>query len=86
MPCIYDDKTNFGPNDGYNFSAFISGLARVSLDGKCGFIDNSGKVVIPLIYDWAEHFAYGMAYVRQNDKAGYIDKTGKEFDPTRMRT
>ena len=57
------------------------GLARVSLNGKWGFIDNTDKVVIPLNYDWVGSFSEGLAAVRQNGKYGFIDKTGKVVVP-----
>ncbi|OPH33702.1 hypothetical protein B5J94_12715, partial [Moraxella lacunata] len=53
---------------------------------KSGFgkksIDKSGKVVIPLIFDYAGEFVRGMAEVKQNGKYGYIDKTGSIVIPT----
>lgn len=46
--------------------------------GKVGFIDQTGKVVIPPIYDDAHTFEYaGIGAVRKDDKWGFIDKTGK---------
>jgi len=32
-------------------------LAEVEQNGKCGFIDKAGKVVIPLLYDWVGVFS-----------------------------
>ncbi|MCF8297132.1 MAG: WG repeat-containing protein [Saprospiraceae bacterium] len=46
-----------------------------------GFIDESGKVVIPLIYKDAFHFSEDLAAVSKNGKWGFIDKTGKEIIP-----
>ena len=59
------------------------GLAYVRLNGKYGFIDSSGKEVIPLQYDNIGKFSEGLAPVMLNDKWGFIDKTGKEVIPFR---
>ena len=52
----------------------------VKLDGKYGYIDKSGKEVIPCKYDSTYHFCEGLA-VRLDGKKGCIDKTGKEVIP-----
>ena len=57
------------------------GLARIERDGKYGFIDNTGQVVIPPKYDLAWDFSEGLARVSQNGKYGFIDKTGKVVIP-----
>jgi WG containing repeat len=62
-------------------SDFNGGLAKVCSEGKsckCGYIDRTGKVVIPLKFDdAAEKFSNGLAWVVINKGFGYIDKTGK---------
>ena len=50
-------------------------------NGKYGFIDNSGNVVIPCKYDYAEGFSEGLALVRLDGKYGFIDKSGNEVVP-----
>ena len=57
------------------------GLARIERDGKYGFIDNTGQVVIPPKYDLAWDFSEGLARVSQNGKYGFIDNTGKVVIP-----
>jgi len=52
-------------------------LAGVEKNGKWGFIDKTGKEVIPCTYDYAESFSDGLAKVTINGKANFIDKTGK---------
>ena len=42
---------------------FEEGLAAVCLNGKWGFIDKTGKEVIPLKYDFAYGFFGGLAQV-----------------------
>ena len=72
-------------NDGnvkYDFTGeFHEGLAQVRLNGRHGFIDCTGKEIIPLKYDDAKSFREGLAPVNLNDKWGFIDRTGKEIIP-----
>jgi hypothetical protein len=68
----------------YFGSDFNGGLAKVCSKGKssCGYIDRTGKVVIPLKFDEvAEKFSNGLAWVVINDRRGYIDTTGKIVIP-----
>ena len=60
---------------------YYEGLAMVRLDKKYGFIDKTGKEVIPIKYDYAYSFSEGLALVKLNNKYGFIDKTGKEVIP-----
>lgn len=53
-------------------------------DGKYGFIDKTGKEIIPFVYDSGGTFNDGVAVVKKFGKDGYgkyiyIDKTGKEI-------
>ena len=67
----------------YSTMEFHEGLVRVYVhDGsssKVGFVDKTGKVVIPAKYDQAWDFSNGFARVCKNDKWGFIDQTGKEI-------
>ena len=47
--------------------------------GKYGYIDTTGKTVIPLKYDNADYFFGGKAKVSEGGREFYIDKTGKEL-------
>ena len=50
--------------------------------GKWGFIDKTGKEVIPCTWKDAKDFCEGQALVQDdNEKWGFIDKTGKEVIP-----
>jgi hypothetical protein len=64
---------------------FREGLVRVYIlksgQKKGGYIDTTGKVVIPLIYDECEPFGNGVALVFLGEKCGLIDKTGKILIP-----
>jgi hypothetical protein len=62
-------------------SGFSEGLAVVGKDGKAGYIDKTGTIVIPLEYDDATAFSEGLAAVGKDNKWGYIDKTGAVVIP-----
>jgi len=46
-------------------------------DGKWGFINNRGQIVIDFIYDDVKPFSEGLAAVRLDNKWGYIKKNGE---------
>ncbi len=56
---------------------FHDGLAGVCTeDRKKGFIDKSGKEVIPCIYDRADGFMDGLCLVSKDNNFGFLDKHG----------
>jgi hypothetical protein len=64
-------------------SKFWEGLANV-VDGnnRCGFIDKTGKLVLPCQWKNALWFSEGLAGVQDdNEKWGFIDKTGQVVIP-----
>ena len=60
---------------------FPEGLGPEEQNGKIGFKDKAGKLIIPCIYDGGCDFSEGLAYVQLNNKWGYIDKVGKVVIP-----
>ena len=62
---------------------FSDGLALVKLDGKWGFIDKEGHVVIPFEYDDAEDFSEGLAHVEKDGEWFYINQKGERQDMTK---
>ena len=63
---------------------FYDGMARVSnREGMSGYLDMTGKLVIPMEYNTSSNFHDGMAKVYDAANAfwGYIDKTGKLVIP-----
>ena len=56
-------------------------LIAYEKDGKWGYVDNTGKVIIPFIYDTADDFREGLAAVRIEYSWGFIDKDGKTVIP-----
>ena len=68
--------------------AFSEGLAAIKMGGKWGFIDKTGKVVIPPQFDIVLCFSEGLAPIGMGGKWGFIDQTGKivippQFDAVR---
>jgi hypothetical protein len=53
---------------------FAEGLAAVRLRDKWGYINSTGKLVVPLEFDEAEPFTEGLAVIRVGSKYGYIQK------------
>ena len=60
-------------------AAFGDGLGLVKENGKAGFINESGDLVIPFQYDDANVFAAGAASINVDGKWGMIDKEGNEL-------
>lgn len=67
----------------YLFLVFIiplfgqnNGMYLIYENGKYGYIDKQGKIVIETIFNNAYDFAEGLASVRQNGKFGFIDENG----------
>src|SRR3954463_5996647 len=57
------------------------GLLSVTVDGKHGYIDIAGRMVIPPAFDFAWQFSEGRASAWQNGRAGFIDRSGKFVIP-----
>jgi hypothetical protein len=58
-----------------------NGLSMVKKDGKYGFVDVGGKIVIPLEYDEAIAFSEGYAPLRKGGLWQFADSTGKMVMP-----
>lgn len=72
------------PNvSGYDYvdGCLSEGLVGVKKNGKWGFIDKTGKIIIEPQYHYVASFSEGLAVVKQNGKYGFIDKTGKVVIP-----
>lgn len=66
-----------------NYGKFSEGLAAVTINKKSGYIDTTGKIIIPLKYAECNKFKYGTATVWIGDFCGLIDKTGKILIPVK---
>ena len=83
-PSLTEKTGKFAIEPRFKFAKeFKNGLAPVQLDDdKWGFIDVSGKLVIPATFDGADQFSEeGLASVSVGDfltgRHGFIDKAGK---------
>lgn len=69
----------------YGIGYFNEGLAQLRVYGKdgtkAGYIDKTGKVVIPAEYGTTGEFSEGLAAVEKDGKFGFIDKTEKAVIP-----
>jgi hypothetical protein len=56
-------------------------MGKITLNGLYGYVDVTGKLVIPPVYFAAEPFFEGLAYVVRDDRkgihSGYINKSGE---------
>jgi hypothetical protein len=52
-------------------------LLPVEIDGKWGYIDDNGKLIIPATYSEAGYFNDDLAAVQKDGKYGYISKSNK---------
>ena len=81
----YIDQTGKIAIDASQYSAvfpFYEGLAMVRSNAtrKAGFIDKTGKEVIPCQYQWAGYFRNGATYASDTEgKNWLIDKAGKKL-------
>ncbi|MBO4441943.1 WG repeat-containing protein, partial [bacterium] len=46
-------------------------------NGKWGFLDENGNVVIPAEYDDVSEFDFGVAWARKGDRRFIIDRTAE---------
>jgi hypothetical protein len=53
------------------------GLFGVSKGKKSGYVDKTGKLIIPMSFTSVYKFSEGLAFVKKGDKMFFIDKTGK---------
>lgn len=65
---MYDDVMQFIDKNEY---------AAVKINGKWGFIDSCGNIVIKPSYEQAGSFSCGLAPVKINEKWGYINRNGE---------
>ncbi len=71
------DKLNYA----IKYKKFSHGLAAIEINGKYGFINEKGDVVIPLRFDRVSSFKEGLAWIKLNGKYGYINNKGKLVIP-----
>ena len=55
-------------------------VAKKFENGKYGFVDENGKVVIDPKFDEAYDFKGGFAIIKNGEDCGFIDETGKVIE------
>ncbi len=65
--CIYTLPEEVEMMMNHSVVIISEGLAMIILGDRYGFIDNNGKVVVPLIYTGAIPFSNGITHVKKND-------------------
>ena len=73
---IITPKFDVAEKFGYN------GLAKVSRNGKWGYINLKGEEIIPLHFDEVGDFDFGLVSVRLHNKWGYFNAQGQIAVPT----
>ncbi len=58
---------------------FSDGLARVEVGNAFGYIDTTGKLVLPAVYSRGWNFHHGLAVIAYDEKCGVINTMGKEI-------
>ncbi len=84
LKAIYSTKkTGFITDFIYNFVGYLSNdRFSVSINNKYGFIDTTGEIIVPLIFDdCREYYKEGFCIVYKNDKAGMINLAGQNVIP-----
>ena len=77
------EVTDFKPKSSFGFGVigFTNGMAPITKDKKWGYLDQAGKLKIPLKYDAVSPFDNGYAVVRLGETFMVIDREGKEVTP-----
>jgi hypothetical protein len=87
IPCIYRDVSRFCAKEG--LATVATGEGGRS-EWKYGMIDPTGKIVIPIEYDWIDdrfvpnapdYEHTGLIQVKLNEKHGFIDASGNAVIP-----
>lgn len=73
-----------GIENGFVFEeagGFYEGIAKVKLNGKWGFINSKGELIVPFQHDKYPKFEDGYARIKQNGKHGLVNKEGNVVVP-----
>ena len=73
---------NFSPGA----SLDLSTLFPINQHDKWGYIDRTGKIIVPPQYAAAGEFHQGRGSVKVGDKFGFIDATGQMVIPPAIST
>ncbi len=67
----------------YDYKESYPNGSIVYRDGQAGFIDQQGKIVIPIMYEDFSNFQEGLAAVKKGGKWGYINQRNQVVIPFR---
>lgn len=67
-------------------SLFVESLSPEKSKYSFGFMDKSGKIVIPQVYEDADKFRHGLAPVKRNGLWGYINQKGEVKIPFQFKS
>lgn len=70
-----------GPHTSLLASRYSDGIGAVAKDGRWGYTDFSGHIVIPLQFDFVGDFDKGLARVSQGGKYFFINRKGERISP-----
>ena len=67
--------------DYHLWDEFSEGLIVAEQDGKFGYVNTSGELVIPCEFEWACPFKEGLAWVKGDEYYGFINRSGEFVIP-----
>ena len=76
LPIEYDNNTTKG-----NKYVYYDSLALIEQNGKLGYVDLEGNIVIPLNFTEAYHFSQGLAPALFKGRWGYLNTRGDIYLP-----
>jgi len=68
------------PNAIETIDPYTEGLARIKIHGDYGFIDTTGRMIIPPRFEKASQFHDNKAWVKEKDDYFYINEKGQKLD------
>ncbi|MBD0335732.1 MAG: WG repeat-containing protein [Cyanobacteria bacterium Co-bin13] len=84
---VAGDRTVFTiPPEMGGYDRFSEGLAPFAVNGKAGYMNQQGAIVIAPQFDEAWSFSDGLAAVRVGSQWGFIDRTGAYVIPLQFTT
>lgn len=83
--CTTNTNSSPAPNNASSNVVMQNALYPVNINGKFGFLDVKGNLVVQPKYDMASDFNDGLGLVLLKDKWGFIDSTGKEVIPPQYK-
>lgn len=81
---LADTEGNILVKPQYEMVSFRGVPIKIRHNNREGFIDKTGKILIPPVYQFARRFTEGLAAVKKNNLWGFIDTTGKLVIPHRF--